>query len=64
MHQGERTHTHTSTALTLMERDHNKLFSVCLMGCERECVSPAPALGLCVYRQTVASVDAHKRGQK
>ena len=31
-------HTHASTALTLMERDHNKLFSVCLMGCEQECV--------------------------
>ncbi len=57
IHQGEQrttcmavTHIHTqkqasfkSTALTLMKRDHNKLFSVCLMGCEQNmCIGFCP----------------------
>lgn len=62
------THAHTRTcsarasfksiALTLMKRDHNKLFSVCLMGCEQNmCIRLCPRV---VCLQTVASLDAHK----
>lgn len=48
-----------SNALTLMKRDHNNLFSVCLMGCEQNvCIWVVPSGG--VYRQTEAGLDSHK----